>query len=152
LAPYSFAVTPAAVTALETLLARALGAGMTLVVAPVVAYGDEDAIAATAHEEGRGPLVALFNATATPEREAHGRFLASLVQAATPDHPVLVIVDEAAFNARWRDDDARRQARRRLWCDACAEWRLAPVFVDLAKPDLATVEEAVDAALARAPR
>jgi hypothetical protein len=150
--PYSFAVTPAAVAALETLLARALGAGMTLVVAPAVAYGDEDVIASIAHEGGRGPLVALFNATATPERETHGRFLTSLVKAAASGHPVLVIVDEAGFNARWRDDHARRQARRQLWRDTCAELRLTPVFVDLAKPDLAVVEEAVDAALAGAPQ
>ena len=142
----------AAVAALETLLARALGAGTTLAVAPVVAYGDEDAVVAMAHEGGRRPLVALFNATATPERETHGQFLASLVDAATPARPVLVIVDEAAFNARWRDDHARRHARRQLWRDACAEWRLAPVFVDLADPDLAAVEEAVDAALAGVPQ
>ena len=68
--------------------------------------------------------------------------------AAAPSRPVLVVVDEAAFNARWRDDQSRREARRRLWRDACAEARLAPVFVDLAEPDLAAAEEAVDAALA----
>jgi len=150
--PYSFAVTPAAVAALERLLARALGAGATLAVAAPVAYGDEDAAMAIAHEAGRGPVVALFNATATPERETHGQFLAALVETATPSRPVLVIVDEAAFNARWRDDQARREARRRLWRDACAEARLAPVFVDLAEPDLAAAEAAVDAALAGPPR
>lgn len=150
--PYSFAVTPAAVAALEELLARALGAGTTLAVAVPVAYGDEDAAAAMADQGGRGPVVALFNVTATPERETHGQFLAALAGAATDSRSVLVIVDEAAFNARWRDDQARREARRRLWRDACAEVRLAPVFVDLAEPDLAAVEEAVDAALAAAPR
>ena len=146
--PYSFTVTPAAVAALETLLARALGAGATLAVAPPVAYGDEETTSADMAHAGHGPVVALFNATATPEHETHGRFLAALAQVATPSRPVLVIVDEAAFNARWRNDQARREARRRLWRDYCAEARLAPVFVDLAEPDLAAVEEAVDAALA----
>jgi hypothetical protein len=146
--PYSFTVTPGALATLETLLARAVGAGATLAVAPAVAYGDEDTAAAIAHEAGRGPVVALFNATATPERETHGQFLAALAAAATPGRPVLVIVDEAAFNARWRDDQARREARRRLWRDFCAEARLAPVFVDLAEPDLNAAEEAIDAALA----
>ena len=135
--PYSFAVTPAAVAALETLLARALGAGVTLAVAPRVAYGDEDVVDAIGQARGRGPVVALFNATATPERETHGQFLAALARSGHTGAPVLVIVDEAAFNARWRDDQARREARRRLWRDACAEARLAPVFVDLAEPDLA---------------
>jgi len=143
--PYSFSVTSAAVAALETLLARALGAGATLAVAPPVAYGDEETTLADTEHAGRGPVVALFNATATPERETHGQFLAAL---ATSSRPLLVIIDEAAFNARWRDDQARREARRHLWRDACAEVRLAPVFVDLAEPDLAAVEEAVDAALA----
>jgi hypothetical protein len=124
---------------------------MTLAVAPVVAYGDEDAVFAMAHEGERGPLIAVFNATGTPERETHGQFLAALVNAAKPARPVLVIVDEAAFNARWRDDNGRRQARRQLWRDACAESRLLPVFVDLSDPDLAAVEEAVDAALAGTP-
>jgi hypothetical protein len=150
--PYSFAVTPAAVAALEGLVARALGADATVAVAAPRAYGDEDGAAAIAQEGGRGPVVALFNATATPERETHGQFLGALAEAATPSRPVLVIVDEAAFNARWRDDQARREARRRLWRDACAQARLAPVFVDLAEPDLAAVEEAVDAALAGPPR
>lgn len=145
--PYSFAVTPPAVAALETLLVRALGAGATLAVAPPVAYGDEETTSGDTEHVGRGPVVALFNATATPERETHGRFLAALAAAAA-GRPLLVIVDEAAFNARWRDDQARREARRRLWRDACAEVRLAPVFVDLAAPDLAAVAEAVDAALA----
>jgi len=145
--PYSFSVTPAAAAALETLLARALGAGATLAIAVPVAYGDEEAMPADMEHAGRGPVVALFNATATPEHETHGRFLAALT-AAAGDRPLLVIVDEAAFNARWRDDQARREARRRLWRDACAEVRLAPVFVDLAAPDLAAAEEAVDAALA----
>ena len=150
--PYSFTVTPAAVAALETLLARALGAGATLAVAPSVAYGNVETTLADTQHVGRGPVVALFNATATPEREAHGRFLAALAAAAVPGRPMLVIVDEAAFNARWRDDQARREARRRLWRDACAEAQLAPVFVDLAAPDLAAAEEAVDAALAGSDR
>jgi hypothetical protein len=145
--PYSFSVTSSALAALETLLERALGAGATLAITPPVAYGDEATTLAEMEHAGRGPVVALFNATATPERETHGRFLAALAASASA-RPLLVIIDEAALNARWRDDQARREARRRLWRDACAEVRLAPVFVDLAAPDLAAVEEAVDAALA----
>ena len=122
---------------------------MKLLATAAEIVGGEDALAVN---DSAANVIALFNATATPERETHGQFLAALAGAATTSRSVLVIVDEAAFNARWRDDQARREARRRLWRDACAEVRLAPAFVDLATPDLAAVEEAVDAALAGSPR
>ncbi len=110
--PYSYEATPALLAALEGLLGRALGGNVALAVAAPVAYGDEDRVPADAAAADGAPLVVLFNATATPEPEAHGRMLATLKPRA---RPLMAVVDEAAFNTRWPDDVARRDARRALW-------------------------------------
>lgn len=139
--PYSFAVPAQSVASLEALLTRALGATVTTRLAAAVAYGDEDALPAL---PPASTVVALFNATATPERESHGRFLANLAGA----HRLLVVVvDEAAVNARWGGDPARRDARRELWREFALNDAHALVFVDLANPDLDAAEAAFDAAL-----
>ncbi|MFO1315522.1 MAG: DUF2868 domain-containing protein [Burkholderiales bacterium] len=141
--PYSYSLPAAAVSTLESMLARALGGNVALGVAPPVGYGDEDALPGVAAPERGETWIAVFNATATPEREAHGRFLAALrARAGT----LVAVVDESAFNARWPDDAQRRAARRALWRDAAAEHGTAPVFVDLARPDLAAADAALDAA------
>jgi hypothetical protein len=142
--PYSFSVPADAVTALEAILARSLGGNVALTIAAPVRYGDEEAPAVRASDAD--PVVALFNMTATPEREAHGVFLASISRS-TPERRLLVIVDESAFRARL-DDPARLDERRRLWRDFCTEQRLTPVFVNLTAPDLAAAEAALDAAFA----
>jgi hypothetical protein len=142
--PYSFSVPAGAVTTLEAILARSLGGNVALTIAPPGQYGDEEAT--TVRASDTDPVVALFNMTATPEREAHGAFLASIARSA-PARQLLVIVDESAFRAR-SDDPARLDERRRLWRDFCTEQRLTPVFVNLAAPDLAAAEAALDAAFA----
>ncbi len=142
--PYSYALPPAAAAALEAMLARALGGNVAASVAPPVGYGDEDALPAVAEADRSVPLVAVFNAIATPEREAHGRLLAGLrVRTGT----LIAIVDESAQNARWPGDTQRRDARRALWRETLAEHGVAPVFVDLAQPDVAAADAALDAAL-----
>lgn len=142
--PYSYEATPALLAALEGLLGRALGGNVALAVAAPVAYGDEDRMPADAGIADDAPLVVLFNATATPEPEAHGRMLATLKPRA---RPLVAVIDEAAFNARWPDAAARRNERRALWRALCAEHALTPVFVDLAQPDAEAVEPALEAAL-----
>lgn len=139
--PYSYAPPDAAANALRTLLGRTLGGNVDVALAAPVTYGDEEA--ALPAPAAPGALrVALFNATATPEREAHGRFLAMLAAAG----PWIALVDEAAFNARL-DDPARRDARRALWRELAAAAHVPVVFVDLAMPDLATAEADLDVAL-----
>ena len=146
--PYSYTADAAALASLEALLARALGGNVALSVAAPVAYGDEEAAARAPDAGAQAPVIALFNATATPEPEAHGRFLAALAAHA---RPLVVVVDEAAFNARWRDDTGKRDERRALWSDAAARERVAPVFVDLAAPDADAAEAALEAALDGSP-
>ena len=143
--PYSYAVSAAHTTALESLLSRALGSHVALSLVTPVAYGDEDAPLVALRDASL--RVALFNATATPEREAHGRFLATL---AGSGRALVIVVDESAQNARWHDDARRRDERRDLWRRFAADEGRVPVFVDLARPDVATAEAAFDAALADA--
>ena len=80
--------------------------------------------------------------SATPEPEAHGRFLARLAQSG---RPLVVMVDEASLAARAA---AMRAPRRRgARCGAKLRRRRdrGIVFVDLANPDV----EAIEAAFAR---
>ncbi len=142
--PYSFAVVADAEATLATLVARSLGGSVRVRVAPAVAYGNE-AVGPTVPHGGAHPLLALFNATATPERETHGAFLATL---AALGRPLVVVVDEASLVARFPDDARRRDERRALWTAFAAEAGQGLVFVDLAHPDVAKAEAAFDAALA----
>jgi hypothetical protein len=89
-------------------------------------------------------VVALFNATATPEREAHGRFLAALAKSG---RPLMVVIDESGARARWGDDAERREARRALWRELAADAGRVAVFVDLAQPDVDGAEAAFGPAL-----
>jgi hypothetical protein len=70
------------------------------------------------------------------------------VAAIGPACPVLAFVDESAFRARWPGDDRRLAQRRGIWSDLLTEQRVAPIFLDLAAPDLAFAEAAIDATLA----
>ena len=145
--PYSYALPPAALTGLEAIVTRAFGGSAALTVEPAVSYGDEDTLAQRPPAEGNGPLVAVFNLTATPEPAAHGAFVKA-VAAIGPACPVLAFVDESAFRARWPGDDRRLAQRRGIWSDLLTEQRVAPIFLDLAAPDLAFAEAAIDATLA----
>jgi len=117
-----------------------------------VGYGDEDAVPPEIVPADAGPVIVLFNLAATPEREAHGAFVAAVAARAGSAHPLLVVVEETALRARWGDDDARLDARRAAWRDALAGLRIAPAFVHLAGDDLPAAEAALDAALAAAER
>ncbi len=144
--PFSYEVDAAALDTLRLLLGRALGSDVALNVAVPVAYGDEDARPGTLAAEVDTPLIALFNATATPEPEVHGRFLSGL---RGHGRPLVAVIDESTFNARWRGDAARRDARRELWHELCTDCGLVPVFADLARPETADAAEAeLDVALA----
>jgi hypothetical protein len=139
--PYSFTPGASELAALESIVVRAFGGNAMLVVEPPVAYGDENAAVATT---APGTTIALFNLTATPERETHGAFIAALIAQGGAAQALRIVVDEAAFRARWREEPARIEARRALWREFCAEYRVAPVFVDLAAPDLETAAGALD--------
>ena len=129
--PYSYTLPAAATAGLERLVARALGGNALLTISPPVRYGDEDALPAADAGAGGSDLVALFNATATPEREAHGAFLRALGNHCGGAGRVVPLVDESSFLARGREP-ARVEARRAAWRELCALQGLGCVFVDLA--------------------
>ena len=148
--PYSYTPPPATIAGLEAVLARVLGGNVTLTTAQAVGYGDEDELPTDWVPAAPGPIVALFNLAATPEREAHGAFVAAVAARAGSGRPLLAVVDETAFRERWGDSDPRLEERRAAWRDVLAGPRIAPAFVHLAGGDLPAAEAALDAALARA--
>ena len=146
--PYSYAAPPAALAGLEAIVARAFGGGAVLRVESPVDYGGGNAPAAPAGSDGTGPVIVLFNLVATPEPEVHGAFVAAAKARQGPAQPLLAVVDESAFRARWPGDDRRLAQRRGIWSELLTGVRVAPIFVDLAAPDLAFADRALDAALA----
>jgi len=148
--PYSFTPDPSAATTLTAILGRAAGGNAEVTLAPVVAYG-ADEVAAVAVTPPAWPVL-LFNLAATPEAETHGAFLAAMAAQATAGEPLLVVIDEAGLRARMGDDAARLEARRALWRRLCDDHQCAALFIDLAAPDFAAAERALDAALAQVPR
>ncbi len=145
--PYSYAVPAAAQAGLEAIVARAFGGSAALTVESPVGYGDEEGFAKRAPSDARGPVIALFNLVATPEPAAQGAFVEALASIGVAQ-PLLGIIDESAFRTRWPSDDRRLAQRRGLWSELLTAQRVVPIFVDLASPDLAFVETAIDAALA----
>jgi hypothetical protein len=133
--PYSYTLAPEARSSLQALLDRAMGGHAKVAIASPVGYGDEDELRPPEGEV----VVALFNATATPEPEAHGRFLARLAQSG---RQTVVMVDESALAARAGADATRRDGRRALWRELASQANRAVVFVDLAQPDLDAFETA----------
>jgi hypothetical protein len=145
--PYSYGLSTAALGGLEAIVTRAFGGSAALTVEPSVPYGDEDALAQRAPADAKGPVIVLFNLLATPEPAAHGAFVTAAA-AVAPAYPLLAIVDESAFRARWPGDDRRLAQRRGIWSELLTAQRVVPIFVDLAAPDLAFAEAAIDAVLA----
>ena len=143
--PYSYQPAPAALAGLEAIVARSFGGSAALVVAPSATYGADDGLAPDA--AAGSTLVALFNATATPEREAHGAFLAALAALRDRAEVVFALVDEGPWLARFAAEPARTEERRSAWRALCAEAQVNVVFADLASPDLAAVDAALDAAI-----
>lgn len=145
--PYSYALPSAALVGLEAIVARAFGGSAALTVESPVGYGDEDALAARAPTDARGPVIALFNLNATPEQAAHGAFVGAVARVAQAQ-PLLMLIDESAFRARWPGDERRLAQRRGIWSELLTAQRVVPIFVNLEAPDLAFAESAIDAAIA----
>lgn len=144
--PYSYRVPPASLAGLQAVIARAFGGSAALVCTSPVGYGEEETLPPSALPDGAGPAIALFNLAATPEREAHGRFVDAL-RGAAAGHPVLLLIDEAPFTARSEVDAKRLEERRAVWTSQFAERGVEPVFANLGNPDLAAVEAAIESRL-----
>lgn len=150
--PYAYTPSERAAAGLEGLLTRLLGGAVAIHQEAPVAYGEDETEGSTEWFSRPGTRVVLFNLAATPEREAHGAFAASVIAASGASEPLLVVVDETSFAARAGDDPQRLQQRRTAWRDLLDAQHVTPAFVNLADPDPATADAALDAALFRPDR
>jgi len=142
--PYSYTPEPAAIAGLEAVIARTFGK-VTMTIVHPVAYGADDA---PAGDVVGTTLVALFNASATPEREVHGAFLAALAREQPGAEGLVALIDEGPWVAHWKSAPARISDRRTAWRQMGEEVHVPMVFVDLSAPDITTAENALDDALA----
>jgi hypothetical protein len=101
-----------------------------------VTYGSE--APATPHD---GTTFVVFGASATPEPEMHGRFLAQHA-----GHETVAIVDEQAL-ATQGADTVRIESRRAAWREVCADANVPVVFANLGAPDLGAIDAALDDAI-----
>jgi hypothetical protein len=137
--PHARAPEPAAVLGLERVLGAVFGAQVRLQIAPACAHGAEDEAPPAA--AGRAAVIALFDLAATPEAEYQGRFVRAL------GTPALLLVDEAAFRARFGAASARHTERRAAWKAFAQTLQLPIVFTDLEHGDLAAAQTQIEAAL-----
>jgi hypothetical protein len=164
--PCNHRLSPAAQQSLGTLAARLFGPATRTALLDEVAYGDEEAAGERlreAIERPRAPgtepvaaaaVFALLSATATPEPETHGVFVDALAAARPAGVPLLALVDESAFVARFGDDPLaakRREERRLAWERMLTAHGHVAAFLDLERADPAAERE-VGEALARAAR
>jgi hypothetical protein len=134
-APYSYNIATPAATGLERLIRRVFGSNASVTITAPVAYGNEDALAAGVHRDHAVNVIALFNATATPEREAHGVFLDQLAAQLAPGGTLTGLIDESALRERWVDDPERLEQRRASFRALCKDRRVACAFATLAAAD-----------------
>jgi hypothetical protein len=136
---------------MRAIAAELFGARVAFEVAPTVGFaGEDDALLAA--DPALTPALALFDASATPEAENQGRFVARLLSVLPPGAALVAIVDEAAFAERFGALPERMAQRRdawRAWGDALD---IAVVFVELAAAGVAAALPAMQAAFARPAR
>ena len=132
--PYSYTLSDAARAGLTPLLTPVLGSQIRLRLQPSLALGDEDDLPQPLpHIDGAQLAVAIFSASATPEAENHATFLATLARRLPAGLPLLALVDESAFIARFGHDTARLDSRRTAWRRILGSRSdILPVFVNLA--------------------
>ncbi len=138
--PFSYTLPEPVQAGLESIVTRTFGGGSSLILEPPVLWDDDGGIVRSMAKEGRGPVIALFNLTATPENEVHGAFIESLKGHFEAEHSLIAVVDESAFHARWPDDEVLLKKRRRAWSDWLASRRVGVVYANLADPNLESAE------------
>ena len=145
--PYSYTPSPETRAGLEALLRQGLSSQTSLRMLTPLALGDEDDLDAPLPGlDGATAAIALFSLSATPEAENHAVFLDRLSRLLPAGLPLLPIVDESSFRARFGQDTSRLDSRRGTWRRILATHSdLTPVFVDLGAPaDAPTQLEAIE--------
>lgn len=133
--PYSFMVDEARSRGLEAVAAQLLGERARVRLLPPVAYGADPAATLRDIDHPRDPGVTstalLFSLAATPEKEAHGTFIAQAAEALA--QRVVVLLDESAFSSR-TPDPQRVRDRVELWREFCVFHGAEPTVVNLLAP------------------
>jgi len=142
--PYSYAPAPAALAGIEAIVARSLGSGTSILVTAPIAYGSDDPIPDTGGPSAM--TIALFSAAATPERDVHGAF----VDALRARGGAVLLVDTSGLATRSTVDPAAVESRVAAWRELADESHAPLVVANLAAPDLAAADAALDAALSTA--
>lgn len=141
--------------ALAGLLSAALGPRTLLEVAPPVALDELDAFVV---EDDPLPdlLILLMPLAATPEAETHGIFIDALASRVPSSIPIVVLIDESAFRARFegtgKSGAVRIEERREAWRRMLAASDRIPVFTDLAGLERDEVRDPLTDALQHALR
>jgi hypothetical protein len=137
--PYSFTLDEARDRGLSAIAVQMLGDQARVMLRPPIPYG-EDAHAAAADLRSAGDddgavTAALFNLSATPEKENHGAFLDGLKRQLP--RGLHVLVDESGMLERSLSpsgDDARVVERIALWRQFCTYHGLPLSVVNLLQP------------------
>ena len=132
---YSYAIPTVNAEGLAQVLTRALQSTVEIDWLPVTAYGADD----VPRIESPAPtaIIAVFNLGATPEPEAHGEFVRALAAFKGAHAPLIALVDTSEFVARFGDQPRRVTERSESWQRALAAAGSEPLFIQLARPDVA---------------
>ncbi len=149
--PYSFTLDEVRQKNLAEVAVALLGEQASVMLRPVSAYGEDaaDLLRGTGLDDpGVTMTAALFNLSATPEKENHGAFLDQLVRSSP--RGICVLVDESAFAERMGTGDSRLAERIALWRQFCAFHRAPATIVNLLAPQRRPFD-AAGPAVSRAP-
>jgi hypothetical protein len=136
--PYSFTLDEARDRGLSAVAVQLFGDQARVMLRPPVPYG-EDAQATLADlsaDAADAATAALFNLSATPEKENHGAFLEALKRRVP--HGLLVLVDESGMLERSVNQagaEARLAERIALWRQFCTYHGVPVSVVNLLQPD-----------------
>jgi hypothetical protein len=136
--PYSFTLDEARDRGLSAVAVQMFGEQTRVMLRPPVPYGEESqpAVADLQTDAADTTTAALFNLSATPEKENHGAFLDSLKRHLP--RGLLVLVDESGMLERaghQAGTDVRLAERVALWRQFCTYHGVPLSVVNLLEPD-----------------
>ena len=137
--PYSFTLDERRDRGLATVAKMLLGEQARVMLRPSTAYGQElknEPLTDSAGAVDIAHTVALFNLSATPEKENQGAFIDQFTRGKTPDFSVMV--DESGYRDRLGDQagvEARMGERIALWRQFCELHQVQLSVVNLVQPE-----------------
>jgi hypothetical protein len=131
--PHATPVSASAALSLQALLIAAGGPELQLRLGDPVGLGQEDDAARCTPPSDTTLVLVLVDLASTPEAEAQGRLLTTLA-AAAPGCQRLLLVDEAAFVARFGALPQRLHDRRQAWLQLAAAHGVTLLPTDLSQP------------------